>query len=378
MQYFKSDTQYPITIDLIYDLDNKFGLINSLITANRKTLENFHIYMFVKYGINFKYIEKDNPELVFNSDSIECSLDEDLKEHYGIPIIINDENCFKKFLGMFEDEFYSQKHSKKKMKFYHKDNSNWYSGCEIELTMKKDWDTPENRNKLIEVLKEKYEDVIFTQTEGFRNQLIEINSYPMPIEDLYKICYVIDLAFKYGMDTNWSCNFQTHISKTLFGKTKEEAKTNINKIVYYIYLVDDFINERMFNPIFKDWNLLPTFKYLIHDEDKMNYKGKIIPEKIIDLMLENRNKVRDKLAPYYINFPRLLDDFENEPTLEFRLADLKDVSHEGIWLLVAFTEFCVSVVMNKTLEEISKMSIQDFYNFFEEKKKELINLKDYD
>lgn len=378
MKFFKSDTQYPITIDLMYDLDSKFGLINSLVTANRKTLENFHIYMFVKYGIKLNYVEKSNPEFIFNKNNIECSLDEDLKEYHNISLIINDKECFKKFLGMFEDEFYSQKHSKKIMKFYHKDKTDWYSGCEIELTMKKECDTPEQRSKLINALKEKYENVIFTQTEGFRNQLIEINSYPMPIEDLYKICYVIDLAFEYGMDTNWSCNFQTHISKTYFGNTKEEAKKNINKFVYYIYLVDDFINERMFNPIFKNWNLLPTFKHLIHDKDKMNYQGIVAPDKIIDIMLENRDKVRDNLAPYYINFPRLLDDFENEPTLEFRLADLKDVSHEGIWLLVAFTEFCVTVVMKKTLEEISKMSIQDFYNFFEKKKKQLINLPDFD
>lgn len=233
MKFFKSDTQYPITIDLMYDLDSKFGLINSLVTANRKTLENFHIYMFVKYGIKLNYVEKSNPEFIFNKNNIECSLDEDLKEYHNVSLIINDKECFKKFLGMFEDEFYSQKHSKKIMKFYHKDKTDWYSGCEIELTMKKECDTPEQRSKLINALKEKYENVIFTQTEGFRNQLIEINSYPMPIEDLYKICYVIDLAFEYGMDTNWSCNFQTHISKTYFGNTKEEAK----KILINLFII---------------------------------------------------------------------------------------------------------------------------------------------
>lgn len=372
-----NENQYPIRIYGRYD-KNGHGFLDKFILNNKKSLYDMHIYMFFKWGIQFKYNPQEIPIMIFKKEEIEFTFDDELKIVKNVILEIEDYDTFNKFLDMFDDNFYILKHANNKIKFYNKDKANWYVGTEFELEMDKEHDNPENRRKLLETLETKYKDVIFCQTEGMRRQFFEINNYPAPIEDIYRSVYIIDLVKELGGINTWSCAIQTHVSKNAFGNTLEEVKKSINNIIWFFYNIDDFVKTKLYNKQIVEWQICPTFKELLHSSRWLNFE-KINTDNLLQLIYDNKQQYDNRgLAPYYVNFPRLLDDFENEQTLEFRICGFNDISHEGVWLPIAITDYCVNVISKLTLEEVKKLTIEDFYKFFEEKKKTLINLGDYE
>lgn len=372
-----NENQYPIKIYGSYD-NNGYGFLDKFVLNNKKSLYDMHIYMFFKWGIQFKYKPQEIPMMIFEENEIIFTFDDEVKKVENVILEINNYDTFNKFLNMFDDNFYILKHSNNKIKFYNKDKSDWYVGTEFEFEMDKEHDNPEDRRKLLEELEKKYSKVIFCQTEGMRRQFVEINNYPAPIEDIYRCVYIVDLIKKLGGINTWSCAIQTHVSKNAFGSDIEEAKKRINNIIWFFYNIDDFVKSNLYNAQIVDWQICPTFKELLHSKKWFNFE-KVETDNLLQLIYDNKEKYDDRgLAPYFVNFPRLLDNYENEPTLEFRICGFNDISHEGVWLPLVMTEYCVNIVANLTLEEAKKLTIEDFNKYFEEKLPYLRTLGDYE
>lgn len=376
---FDFKNKYPILMNGEYEDDYSYGIIYNLYLPNHKTIESFTIYMYIRYGIEFRQIENDGlNSMIFDEKYIYVNFDDKKGNVDNIFLTINNTETFEKFLYMFKDKFYILKPSNNPVKYYNKDKSDWYAGIEIETCMSKDKDIPEYRNSLLKMLENKYSDIIFTQTECYRNEMIELNTYPMPIDDMYKIVFVLDDMKKYGITTDWSCNIQPHINKEYFGNNIEECKNKINKMLIFMYNVDDFIKNNFFNKYMKKFYLCPTVYDFLRDDRYIGYKGEIQFDNFIDLLYNNTDKMRTTLAPYFLNFPRLLNDYEHEPTLEFRLSGYEDMTHERIWLIIAFTEYCACKVSNMNIEDVKKLTIDDFNRFYKDKLIKLKKLKNFD
>lgn len=377
MNFFDIQTQYPITIKGMND-NNGNGIIEDFNLHTSKALYHMHIYMFFKWGIEFEFSEDKIPCLTFKSDKILYSFDDESKRLKNVVLHIEDYDTFEKFLDMFKDDFYYLKHAKKNIKFYNKsDDVPYYIGTELEVILDEEHDNPDDRRRFIECLEERYGDVTFSQTECFNRQFIELNNYPSPLIDIYRVVHIVDYMKTLGATVSWSCSFQTHVGKEAFGDNIEEAKKRINKIVMFMYNIDEFIKTQMYNDRIVDWQICPTFKDLIHHKRFLGIE-KLETDNLVDLIYSHKEQYDSRgLAPYYVNFPRLLEDYEHEPTLEFRIAGFNSMSHEWVWMPIALTDYCVNVVMFMDLEDVKKLTIDDFYKFYENKKEELYKLGDY-
>lgn len=355
------DNQHPIVIDIEYDLKNKTGFIYRLDLHNNKVLTHIHIYMWTKYGKRIKIIEdKSIKSIIFDDDEIIINFTEDDYYLENVLAFIQSENTFIEFLNMFKDDFFYLKHAHKHIKYY--DENEELYGIEIEMIINPDMDNVETRNKLLNNLKNKYHNQIYICTEDLRDHFIEINNYPMKLENFYKLWYVIKYVEENGMTFNDTSNIHIHVNKEIIGNNINEIKENINKLLVFFYHIDDFIYKEMSTKKIDDWKVCSTIKYVV---DK--YVGHFNFERVLDDLLVEANIINENERPLRLNYYRLLSEYEEENTFEFRLSTILDSKKETFFKLICFVEYCVKEVIKKDLNEVNELTIEDFYNYYNKK-----------
>lgn len=366
----KFNTQYPITIDL--DWQNNSGIIYELNLHNNKVLTHIHIYLYVKYGISIKIQEEDNTvkHIIFNKNEIIINFTEEDIYLTNVLFTINYNETFEAFLEVFKDNFFYLKHAHKLIHNYDKDENLF--GIEIELVMNEMCDYPFKRKKLLDSLKERYGKQIYTCTEDLRNHFIEINNYPMNLDNFYRLYYVLEFLINNGMDFNDSSNIHIHVSKNQLGRNLQETKENINKLLVYFYNIDDYIYREMSTDLIDNWRVCPTIKYLID-----NYLTSFCFEKVLDDLLAKSNEINKKERPPRLNYYRLINEYDEEKTFEFRLSTILNADKETFFKLICFVEYCVKVVINKSLNEVKDLTIEDFLNYWNNKKDYLYKITDF-
>lgn len=365
-------TQYPIIIDIEYDLNVNAGIIYNLNLHNDKTLTHIHIYMHTLYGISIKIQneEEENKKIIFDKDCIYVNFTEKNHTLSNVIVEINNKNTFMNFIKMFKDDFFYLKHAHKNIKYY--DNDSELYGIEIEMIMDDLHNNFQDRNNLLKKLEQKYKKQIYCCTEDFGNHFIEINNYPMNIKNFYKLYWVIKFLENNGMTFNDTSNIHIHINKNMLGSDIAEIKKNINKLLVYFYNIDDFIYNEMSTNTVDNLKVCSTIKYIV---DKyigfFNYKNVLQ-----DLM--NKSEIINKSErPPRLNYYRLLSEFEEEKTFEFRLSTILNSDKDSFFKLICFVEYCIKIVINKTLKEVNDLTIEDFLNYYNSKKDFIYNITDF-
>lgn len=216
-----------------YFLQNNKGFCKSVVVNNNAQI-NIPIYMRNIYNMK-TIINNDIKNIVVKKDYIELP-----KERQNCMIEIEDMNTWNNFLSMFTDDFYFI-HCDKDIKQRFIGNSDFYFGIEIELELIKKDINPDNVKRILNYMKNKYSNILYSTIEDFNDSGLEFNIYPTSPDVLKGYWFVFEELFNLGMFISPSSDVHFHVCSKAFGNTYEEKLININKILAFLYYNHDII-----------------------------------------------------------------------------------------------------------------------------------------
>lgn len=317
-----------------YLLQNNKGFCKSIVINNNAQI-NIPIYMRNIHDMKV-VIHNDIKNIIVKKDYIELP-----KERQNCMMEIEDMDTWNNFLSMFVDDFYFI-HSDKDIKQRFIGNSDFYFGVEIELELLKKDINSSNIKRILNYMKNKYSDILYSTIEDFNDSGLEFNIYPTSPSVLKGYWFVFEELFNLGMFISPSSDVHFHVCSKAFGDTYEERLININKILAFLYYNHDIIQP------------LRRYKSLKLEKDCLSIK-EVLDQCKLDMSEDTTFKLKEffklrKCKPIIdINTILTEKDFK---TVEFRIFATPNSSEqfkkdiELILLLISIKNYDFDAIKN--------------------------------